>query len=747
MKIYQEKKQKLLQVSNNLAGLLDEASALFMSENRMFSTWRNTCGRLGGEIHGDIIRIAVVGAVKSGKSTFINSMLNGDYLKRGAGILTAVVTRIRRGDNLSAKLYFKAWDQINADIRKAMSLLPPDKLAADFDMRRSADRTKLSEILSGLDTEMLIADGLRHPASALPTHYLRGFERVCSLVGPDRQVLEYDAASFAEHRKFAGDDDLAVYLEDMLLEIDNDWDFGIEIADCQGSDSPNPLHLARIQDYLLRAHFLIYVISSRTGLRQADFKLLAMIREMGILENIVFVINCDLSEHESLEDLTVLIGRIKESLCLVCDEPQIFTLSALCNLFRSSRSSLSKKDQARLEQWERERDLTEFSNRQTELFAEAFDRKIAGERYALLLKNHLERLRIIAAGFHHQIGMHRDLIGRDTQSAMELVDKIRIHQKWMQQIKSMLKSTLEGAVQQIRQEQKKSLDRFFDFRSGPAAKDVVDFIRSFSIPEQNSEKDLKAAGFSGAMCLAFHEFRQSLDAFMVERFNPRVAGHVRMLEKEIVQAVEAIAGPYENMLNDALDEYNRTLESFSIPGIAGVSGSGLRNIEMIKELAGLQLPPATAVLRYSAKIKGEAFIRLGFYALFTAFKRLLRKTAFTRRQREVMALKDGMIRLKRDTERSIEANLTDYRENLKFQYLYKLIDAVAENLYETLFERFQAIDKDLAEMVDQIGQKGDDKRKTITALCDLEQRSAQNLEAIERLRDGISELLQNALPA
>jgi Mg2+ and Co2+ transporter CorA len=168
---------------------------------------------------------------------------------------------------------------------------------------------------------------------------------------------------------------------------------------------------------------------------------------------------------------------------------------------------------------------------------------------------------------------------------------------------------------------------------------------------------------------------------------------------------------------------------------------------MIKELAGLQLPPATAVLRYSAKIKGEAFIRLGFYALFTAFKRLLRKTAFTRRQREVMALKDGMIRLKRDTERSIEANLTDYRENLKFQYLYKLIDAVAENLYETLFERFQAIDKDLAEMVDQIGQKGDDKRKTITALCDLEQRSAQTLEAIERLRDGIAELLQNALPA
>ena len=747
MKIYQEKKQKLLQISEDLSGLLEEASSLFASENPVFSKWRNTCSRLGDEIHGETIRIAVVGAVKSGKSTFINSMLNGDYLKRGAGIVTAVVTRIRRGDRLSAKLYFKAWDQINADIQKAMALLPSDKEAADFDIRRSADRAKLSEILSGLDTEMLVADGLRHPASALPIHYLKGYDRVCFLVGPDRQVHEYDADGFVEHQKFSGDDDLAVYLEDMLLEIDNDWDFGIEIADCQGSDSPNPLHLARVQDYLLRAHFLVYVISSRTGLRQADFKLLSMIREMGILENIVFVINCDLSEHESLEDLTALIVRIKESLCLICDQPQVFTLSALYNLFRLSQASLSKKDRARLVQWEGERDLAEFSNRQTGLFAEAFDRKISEERYSLLLKNHLERLRVIAAGFHHQVGLHRDVIGRDTKSALELVDKIRIHQKWMQQIRSMLKSTLEGAVQQIRQEQKKALDRFFDFRSGAAAKDIVEFVRGFSIPEKNYEKDLKAAGFSGAMCLAFHEFRQSLDAFMIENFNPRIAGHVRVLEKEIVQAVEAIAGPYENMINDALDEYNRTLESFSIPGIAAVSGSGLRSIEMIKELSGLQLPTAAAVLRYSAKIRSEAFLRLGFYALFTTFKRLLRKTAFTRQQREVMALKDGMIRLKRDTERSVEASLIDYRENLKFQYVFKLIDAVSENLYETLFERFQAIDKDLAEMVDQIGQKGDDKRKTITALCNLEQKSAQTLESIERLRDGISELLQNEPPA
>jgi len=42
-------------------------------------------------------RIAVVGTVKSGKSTLINSLLSFDLLKRGAGIVTAMITRIEPG--------------------------------------------------------------------------------------------------------------------------------------------------------------------------------------------------------------------------------------------------------------------------------------------------------------------------------------------------------------------------------------------------------------------------------------------------------------------------------------------------------------------------------------------------------------------------------------------------------------------------------------------------------------------------
>ena len=68
-------------------------------------------------------------------------------------------------------------------------------------------------------------------------------------------------------------------MNDVCLTLNAPEGFGenLEIADCQGSDSPNPLHLAMIQDYLIQTHLLVYVLSSRTGVRQSDIKFLTLI--------------------------------------------------------------------------------------------------------------------------------------------------------------------------------------------------------------------------------------------------------------------------------------------------------------------------------------------------------------------------------------------------------------------------------------------------------------------------------------
>ena len=160
-----------------------------------------------------------------------------------------------------------------------------------------------------------------------------------------RRPRHYEGADFAGHMAFTGSDNLAVYVRDISLTIDaHRLDAGVEIADCQGSDSPNPLHMAMIQDYLARTHLIVYVISSRTGLRQADIRFLSMIKTMGIMDHILFVVNCDFSEHESLAELGRLTDKLAAELALLKPEPDIYVFSALFNLFKARAADLSAKD-------------------------------------------------------------------------------------------------------------------------------------------------------------------------------------------------------------------------------------------------------------------------------------------------------------------------------------------------------------------------------------------------------------------
>ena len=215
----------------------------------------------------------------------------------------------------------------------------------------------------------------------------------------DGATHTFTGRSFSDHRQFSGNDNLSVYLRDLLLTVDaatlTEY---MEVADCQGSDSTNPRHLAMIQDYLMVTHLIVYVISSRTGLRQADIRFLAMIKQMGIMDNILFVINIDFSEHADLDDLKRLLGRIKGDLAMVKSDARVYSFSALFKLFQSVGETLPAKEKARFELWQQEAEMALFSAEAAKAFNEALYRRLTEERYPLLLTNHIGRLDLVADG-------------------------------------------------------------------------------------------------------------------------------------------------------------------------------------------------------------------------------------------------------------------------------------------------------------------------------------------------------------
>jgi hypothetical protein len=554
-------------------------------------------------------------------------------------------------------------------------------------------------------------------------------------------VRLYEGDRFVDHKAFVGTETLSVYLKDVLLEISSgNVESNIEIADCQGSDSSNPLHLAMIQDYLLLTHQIIYVVSSRTGLREADIRFLSIIKNMGILENIVFVINFDFSEHESIDDLKSLVNRVREELSMIKPDPDLYTFSALYNLFSVHPKSLSDKDRLRFEQWTADGKFTELSNRETLLFESFFYDRLARKRYTLLLKNHIERLGVILSGITDWIGLNQDVLARDADSMTGALEKIRSHQQRIDQIKSAIKKTLNGALSEIKKELQRDTHRFFDGQSGNIAGNLESFIHTYTFSPEKYQERLKNADFPQTLYLVFQEFKRSIDTYITETINPEVIRFLQARKKRIREYFAALIVPFDTMIEDAYDEFNGMLgrsELFA-DGMYPL-GNKPAKMDTVISAGSISPPPLVAAMHYSTKIKTEAIMRLGLYRVMRNVSTLFRKSASRESEETLRALKDAIRRMKRETGKSLVFHLKDYRENLKFRYLFKLAETTSDGFARATLDRFQAYSSDLSATMERIGSSQDDKARAVNILNEMEQVSRQLNKKLDLIRKEIAE--------
>ncbi|HHP7234425.1 MAG TPA: dynamin family protein [Desulfobacterales bacterium] len=740
MKDYRDYKEDLLEVNAGLASVVTAGLGLPGMPRSTFAEWERVCSDLRRRLSEDVLRIAVIGAIKSGKSTFLNMLLEGDYLRRGAGVVTSIVTRIRRGNRKKATVFFKSWPEINHEIAEAVAMLPGMESLGQrekFDLRNAEQRRLLDDALTALPPEQLINHGGRNLNTVLLNCYLSGYERIRSWITEDNRQSEFEAGEFRRHWEFVGEDALAVYLKDIELEIETAGiETETEFADCQGSDSPNPLHLALIQDYLQLAHFIVYVVSSRTGLREADIRFLSLVAKMGISGNALFVVNCDVSEHDSLTDLQRVVDRVKEELRLVHSDPRVFSVSALYHLFDHLRDSLSEKDQLRQQQWQAQPELVDFSSAELRRFQSDLGNLLLEKRSRLLLRNQIERHRIILSGVNEWIRLNRELLRRNRQEARQIVEDITGRQQQMQQIRSMIETTAAGAAAKIKQEINLEVNRFFDSGTGGCLGKVVDIIRAYQIDLNKYRSTLHDGGFSNALYLVFQEFKQALDKAMTGTIYPEVVRFTHGQEEKIETYYRSIYEPFEGIVEQALMAVFARLQEMELTEPASDDLPGaveLPSVESVKNAAGLKLPPMVAFLRYSAKIKTEAFLNLGFFSLLQGFQKLLRKNR-PAGESQVRALKRSVDHMKKLTEESLLFQCKDYRENLKFRYLYKLVDAVSQAMAETVLSRFQTFGSDTATALQQIQERHSGREEVGTAIAAMDRQTSMLGDQLQQLK-------------
>ncbi len=667
-------------------------------DNDFLAACRENCRQIPLHIKSGLIKIAVVGVIKSGKSTFINSLAGKELVKRGAGVVTSITTRIRKGKKNEAALTLKSWDDINRAIKKTLDMFPDGQgpgIIDTFDLRRKKDRAYLEGVYDTLVKRFSVTSAGIRPETLLIRNALDGYGACKDIVGADRGTIFFSSKSFEGYKSFTSNPAMAFYVKDICLSVfGKTIDPHVEIADCQGADSTDPAQLGQIINYMESSNLIVYCISSRIGLRQSDIGFLKIIKQLGLIENILFVNNCDLTEHENLGDLVSIESKIRHELEFLTPNPRVYSFSALLTLFQTIGSRLPKRDAKRLNLWLEDEKMIDYCNTNRLSFHKKLAHLLEKKYYDLLLSNHLERIRMMTDEMNQKADIAYGVLCSD----MEGEKKTRFHLKEISEnasrLKSIVDNSIQGAVGGLVKEIQLNLKKAFARDSIQIGKQVREFIQQTPLDAAPYRSQIKQTGFKQILYLMFQDFKRKIDLFALEQIGPELKKLIETQEKRISAYFQALLNSYQidflKLSNPRDPEKNFFSGQFSNQ----VSAQLLKtdpgfikelDIQEIKKILGLELPQTVFTARYTTKIRANAITGLGFESIVQLISSLLdRQSRFS----FTPGFDKAALKIKKESLVSIQHQINLYHDQLNTLYFMPLIQAVTRDFKDKIHQRF-----------------------------------------------------------
>ncbi|MHB9073563.1 MAG: dynamin family protein [Desulfobaccales bacterium] len=671
--------QAFMEEIGRLEAMAQEWISLFPQAAAQGQHWQKVLSQVKAHAAEDTCRLAVVGAVKSGKSTMINSLLGQDLLKRGAGILTAMITRVQPGPEPGAVLQFKGWDEINGEIRRALGLLPNPRLverAEPLNLKEALDRELLAQVLAEAQEAELWTGGSLDQNYLLLKSYLEGYDLLKDLM-PATGTLPLAGPDLARHRELVTREATAVYLKDVLLTIPFPWPaHGVELGDCQGSDSPFPQHLAQVLAYLIKSDLVLYVVSSRVGLRQADFQFLAELKRMGLIPHILALLNLDLGEHASSGEVVKIRDRVSQELSSWQPDPRVYAFSALKLLLdrRQARGEvLDPREAAVLKVWATDPDSTAFSDGEAVRFDQDLKTALSDLRTQRLAGGSMAQVQMVARGLREQLELTQDLLTRGMDAIKELEARLEARRQPLTATMATLSQTMEGAGNRLKKALRSRVDSLMDRHSGRVGKDLDEFIRNFKPDWDQLASPSGTPIFRTVLYQLFQDLAKALAHHITAEVNIALVEFIREQEEWLRQELVHSWQPLFLALQEALALYYREIAELGLPAAAPTLEA-----TAIPRPQGLEVPLLNLEVVPDWRFSREVWLRSGMGFLGRTWDNLKRRLGLkgeTDPRRQLLRdLERALAALKDWLQEEVRVQLLNYREGLKFQYFFPLVD-------------------------------------------------------------------------
>ncbi|MFP3869941.1 MAG: dynamin family protein [Syntrophobacteria bacterium] len=729
--------KNLLQI---LETLTDDLSPLFREDSAQVSSWRRSLEAVAASFKEETLRVGVVGSVKSGKSTFINALLGRDLLKRGAGIITAFITRIRSASHEKGWVEIKSWEEINSEINEALSLLGPTRDAetsGPLDLRQQEDRRILQRVVQETERHGPMKRDTFDPNMVLIDAYLKGYDTLGAHVRDERNRLEFVEEETCRHQDFVSQGSQAVYLRDMELHVPISW-LGemVEIGDCQGSDSPNPLHFAMLQEYLLGSHCILYLISSRVGIRQADLKLIEAIRILRLFPQTLFIVNIDLDEHESIEDLEHLQERVGEELSLLVPGAKIYAFSTLLHLLEAINGrGLSPREKRRLDNWYEEESLVQVSRRGYEKFCADLKHLVNRERSQVLYGGVLSHLQRVNQSMQDSLTTRQGLLSKDLEELRELADKIQTRQQSVAAAVATVEQTLKGLENSLKEHVGWAVDSYFDTH-GPIIRDTMNMVEHYPVGISNHDTVGETRKWLARLYQFYQDFRQELSRYIVDKVNLRIIDFAKGEEEHIERELLQTSRGYWDLLSQALRQYQKTLKDMGLT-LAFETPPTLPEAKR----PALTTPAFSAfVQRSDALGRGSLLLRFGLGRvrnLFSGFRDRMLRRGTTAADSSEQLFQEAVALVKKETQKELITSFRDYRQNFKFTYLFSFIQRYTEVLVQLFRDVGDATMVDIGYLQEAARQRGTNQQETTENLAIIKHRLEYAKQQLGKLQQDL----------
>ena len=337
------------------------------ADNReLLQRWRQTLTTVNDLRLNFSLPVTCIGPVKSGKSTLVNTLAGADLLPTGAGITTSFPTTLSADNKFSAEIKLQPENIVNEMFARAANLLLNDGLKNPAPSLFVTDeRLQIEKLLNSYQTSgNLTRHGIFNESYRLLKNMTTGAQEMSQYYHNSELKLKIEDPLDPVYRSFIRNEAFSPFLSEIHLKAPLKLlPPYLSLRDLPGLDTPNPSHQSIIIQQLSESPALIYVISSRIGLRQADYQLLEHLHNLGLHERLLFVINIDLDVHDDAHELNLMIRRCSDELDELGFTQPKYAFSALA-LFWSREeiaATLNPTCKRRLHTWQEEQEKLKIS--------------------------------------------------------------------------------------------------------------------------------------------------------------------------------------------------------------------------------------------------------------------------------------------------------------------------------------------------------------------------------------------------